>query len=555
MSGQPTSSSFARFTENVYHKVFSFLSAKDLVAVSSVNWIFFVVANNEEHWRYLVLLDLIDFSSIARQKKGEQVPLREHKVAKFTFKGSWKLTYLLPQRLGVELLPFKAPVIQQIAAAIKVLSENGHSLCFLQNIRKFQANLVFNSPLCAQMLTSSSSSINFFTMYGHYLKPPSYALAMARPSKAYNWYNVIGLDLLRLIPPVANYQSVVERRHCSDLSVEEFREQYEKPNIPVIILGLMDNWPAMKLWRLERFVEAYGEVPLKVNGRSSKGTRFRLKTFDFLAYADGWNGEKPLYVFDKKVTCQITPELQSHYTIPPYFREDVFSLMNEEERPDYRWLLLGPNGSGSPFHQDPHMTSAWNAVIEGVKRVSFYPPVYIPPGIDEDLIHSDFYAGDDTMEWYKNTLPKLIHKGKGNDLGGYLSDAEARNKLKKRYRKDHDRPPIECLVHPGECLFIPSGWWHQVQNIGHCIAVTQNVCSTITFPTVSHDMNHHAGRHLRTEFRKALESSDEFKHLAAAIQTGRKLSEGSDSSSSSSYSSSDSSYTSSSSDSDNAESD
>ena len=539
------SCSLACLPDTLHNRIFSYLQPRDLVTVSGACWTFFVIANNEELWKYHVLLDLIDFSSIKRRKRGERVPLWEHKVAQFTYKGSWKLTYLLPQRLGTEPpSPSAPPVLQQMAAANAVLVANGdHSLCFLQNVRKFQALQASRGAqgLSHELLASSPSAVNFFTMRGEVLRPPPYALAMARPSKAYRWYNVIGADLVRLLPPVPNYSTAVERRHCSTLSRAEFIQRYEMPNVPVIIQGLMDAWPAMKEWRIDNFVKKFGEVPLKVNGRSSRGTRFRLKTFDFLAYCDGWNGEKPLYVFDKKVAHQIVPELQQHYAIPEYFTEDLFSLMDEEERPDYRWLLLGPNGSGSPFHQDPHMTSAWNAVIEGVKRVSFYPPQFIPPGIDEDLIHSDYYAGDDTMEWYKETLPRLIQKGKGTELAGYAADAETRSRLKKRLRRDHDRPPIECFVQPGEVLFIPSGWWHQVQNIGHCIAVTQNVCSTVTFPTVAADMNRHAGRRLRAEFRLALQQSPQYSHLAQHIHVGRRVDTDSDSSSDDSSSSSSSS--------------
>ena len=52
------------------------------------------------------------------------------------------------------------------------------------------------------------------------------------------------------------------------------------------------------------------------------------------------------------------------YEIPEYFREDLFEFMKEEDRPDWRWFLVGPSRSGSPLHQDPHRTSAWNALLQ-----------------------------------------------------------------------------------------------------------------------------------------------------------------------------------------------
>jgi hypothetical protein len=218
-----------------------------------------------------------------------------------------------------------------------------------------------------------------------------------------------------------------------------------------------------------------------------------MRSYDFLAYCAGCNGEKPLYIFDKKVLVA-HPELLEDYTVPDYFSEDLFELMDEDERPDYRWLLLGPNGSGSPFHTDPHNSSAWNAVIEGCKRVSFYPPHVIPPGVDEELIHTEYYASEDCMDWYRNIYPKL---------------------------RPEERP-AEVLVQRGEVLFIPSGWWHQVMNIGHTIAVTQNFCSTVTFPRVAEDMNAHAGRSVKKDFKIALVESQEYQHLGSFITVNNK---------------------------------
>lgn len=57
---------------------------------------------------------------------------------------------------------------------------------------------------------------------------------------------------------------------------------------------------------------------------------------------------------------------------------DLFSLLElgpdskqekqeRQGRPDHRWIIWGPRGSGSTFHKDPNATSAWNAVIKGAK--------------------------------------------------------------------------------------------------------------------------------------------------------------------------------------------
>jgi hypothetical protein len=301
------------------------------------------------------------------------------------------------------------------------------------------------------------------------------------------WYDTRNEDLMRWPMHIRG----VDRRER--LTMQQFIDEYETPNRPVVITGAIDHWAARSKWLPKQFCDAYGELPVRSNGRSTNGRRFRMKLFDFLAYAASVNAEKYLYVFDKKIFSTHS-STEDDFEVPEYFREDLFSLMDEDDRPDYRWLLIGPHGSGSPLHTDPHRSSAWNAVLSGCKRVTFYPPHVVPPGVDEELIESEYYASDDCLDWYRNTLPTL----KGDEL------------------------PYETLVFPGDIVFIPSGWWHAVLNIGLTIAVTQNFCSTRTFPMVAADINEKGGKHLRRDFKCALAESTQYKHFADSILTKRR---------------------------------
>jgi hypothetical protein len=70
--------------------------------------------------------------------------------------------------------------------------------------------------------------------------------------------------------------------------------------------------------------------------------------------------QPPLFA-DPQAFALAAPQLADDYAVPPHFADDLFEALGEEARPDYRWLIIGPKGSGSSFHVDPNATSAWNA--------------------------------------------------------------------------------------------------------------------------------------------------------------------------------------------------
>ncbi|KAJ9053880.1 hypothetical protein DSO57_1020050 [Entomophthora muscae] len=140
----------------------------------------------------------------------------------------------------------------------------------------------------------------------------------------------------------------IDRR--SNLSLEDFIEEYEVPNRPVIITDVIENWPAFKTWTEEKLTELYGEV------------KFRAEAIDislkrYFEYAHQNLDESPVYLFDKKFGDNC-PGMLADFEVPIYFRDDLFQLLGNDRRPDYRWLIIGPARSGSTFHKDPNATSA-----------------------------------------------------------------------------------------------------------------------------------------------------------------------------------------------------
>ena len=84
---------------------------------------------------------------------------------------------------------------------------------------------------------------------------------------------------------------------------------------------------------------------------------------DFLSYCKNGAAKdlEPLDVFEMSI-----PEaIEADFNVPAYFRDDAWDALPDFIRPPWRWLLVGPARSGTPFHVDPMATSAWNVCLEG----------------------------------------------------------------------------------------------------------------------------------------------------------------------------------------------
>ncbi|XP_073022149.1 lysine-specific demethylase JMJ21 [Primulina eburnea] len=244
-----------------------------------------------------------------------------------------------------------------------------------------------------------------------------------------------------------------------NVSLEEFHEAYDGQK-PVLINGLADNWPARKSWTSELLLSRYSDTKFKISQRSSKKMTMKFK--DYISYMNVQHDEDPLYIFDEKFG-ETAPDLLKDYSVPQLFQEDYFDVLDGEQRPPFRWLIIGPERSGASWHVDPSLTSAWNTLLCGRKRWALYPPGRVPLGV---TVHVNDEDGDvnietpSSLQWWLEYYPLL---------------------------SEHDKP-IECTQLPGETIYVPSGWWHCILNLETTIAVTQNFVNSKNFEFVCLDM-------------------------------------------------------------------
>lgn len=65
---------------------------------------------------------------------------------------------------------------------------------------------------------------------------------------------------------------------------------------------------------------------------------------------------------------EVEPDLLKDYSVPHLFQDDYFNVLDRDQRPAFRWLIIGPERSGASWHVDPALTSAWNTLLCGRKR-------------------------------------------------------------------------------------------------------------------------------------------------------------------------------------------
>ncbi|XP_043722448.1 F-box protein At1g78280-like [Telopea speciosissima] len=244
-----------------------------------------------------------------------------------------------------------------------------------------------------------------------------------------------------------------------NLSLEDFHHEYDGQK-PVLITGLAEKWPARKTWTIDQLFMNYGDTAFRLSRRSSKKITMKFK--DYVLYMKLQHDEEPLYIFDDKFG-EDAPGLLKDYSVPHLFQEDLFDVLDRDQRPPFQWLIIGPERSGASWHVDPALTSAWNTLLYGRKRWALYPPGRVPLGVIVDVNEEDGDVNVETpssLQWWLDIYPLLA---------------------------DEDKP-IECTQLPGETIFVPSGWWHCVLNLETTIAVTQNFVNSNNFEYVCLDM-------------------------------------------------------------------
>ncbi|MDX1913191.1 MAG: cupin-like domain-containing protein [Saprospiraceae bacterium] len=216
----------------------------------------------------------------------------------------------------------------------------------------------------------------------------------------------------------------VERR--SGLTRETFAAEYLEPLKPVVFTDLTAGWPAIRKWTIEYFKEKYGDlmVPVVSNNfsRPGKGYLAADKHITFREYLEILeSGPSDLRIFAWNIFWK-APELREDFAV----HDIMDGFVNE-----LPFLFFGCEGSRVTLHYDVDMSHVFLNQIHGRKRVILFSPEQ-----GRHLYHLPF-----TVASHVNIL-----------------------------KPDYEKYPAlqhvkgqEVMLQPGETLFIPRGYWHNIE--------------------------------------------------------------------------------------------
>jgi hypothetical protein len=225
------------------------------------------------------------------------------------------------------------------------------------------------------------------------------------------------------------------------LSRADFLTDHYAANRPVIITGMIDDWPALTRWNLDYFADRFGDREVEVQmGRNSGNVDYEIQREKFvhrLRFGDyvekvrtaGVTNDFYLTANNNSTNKQVLAGLWDDVVQIPEYLDDRDPLGG--------FFWFGPAGTITPFHHD--LTNNFMAQVIGRKRVLLAPSWDIP------LMANDLHC---------------------------FSRVDGRRTPPSPHPAP-DRPQvIECILNPGEILFLPIGWLHYVEGMDITVTVS-----------------------------------------------------------------------------------
>ncbi len=207
-----------------------------------------------------------------------------------------------------------------------------------------------------------------------------------------------------------------------------YRHHYEA-NRPAKLTGLIDHWPALARWSLDHFAAAAGDAVVEAQVERERDPDYELakdehrRLVRFAELIDWLRKDEP----SNDIYLTAYNSGTNAAALAPLWDDMAPIALLDDSRTRDGFFWLGPQGTLTPWHHD--LTNNLLVQVMGRKRVRMAPPWAFARMKNSRHCFSD---------WGNEALPA----GDG----------------------DSATPPIlETIIGPGEAVFLPVGWWHQIE--------------------------------------------------------------------------------------------
>lgn len=256
-----------------------------------------------------------------------------------------------------------------------------------------------------------------------------------------------------------NAAKTVEQINFSSLTLKKFVESYQKNGIPVVISGLLQecdwnlDYLCDKLGKQKFVARFYGHERYNQDKRkwANIGSGVEAKIMSFTDYANLLRNHEAQKNDIYLAKCSIKNT--------PLANIDSLNSVGEQlglKRPlsDLN-LWIGPGSHVECLHYD---TGDGTLIqLHGSKKIVLFPP---------SQLHNIY------------PFPLYVHLLHGLKLRSWFSQVYPENPDLKTFPKFQEAllHKYEVILNPGEILYIPAGWWHEVTALGN-----EMVCSVNRF--------------------------------------------------------------------------
>lgn len=225
----------------------------------------------------------------------------------------------------------------------------------------------------------------------------------------------------------------------SNLSTDDFLDHFYAPGRPVVIEDAIADWPALERWTPDYLIEKVGNAEIEYqSGRASIGRDFEVDKAKLVRRAP----------FTDFMADILNNEGNNSYLTANNSGANAAAIapLHEDIRPIHAYtdggpgmIWIGPAGTFTPLHFD--LTNNMIVQVRGRKSIKLISPAETRLMYNNNAVFSDVHDIEDPerLALYPAAQEVTVH---------------------------------DVLLNPGDMLFAPIAWWHQVRSLDFSVTMT-----------------------------------------------------------------------------------